>query len=53
MYNTPNEINIDPNIWMSDSKGEETKLLFEKKPVFAFSRHRNLKDILTSAISKY
>ena len=52
MYNTPNENNTDRNIWMSDSKDEEAKLLFEKKPVFAFSRHRNLKDILTSAISK-
>ena len=38
--------------WQTLMKDDEAKLLFDKHPLFAFRRHRNLKDILTSATLK-
>ncbi|CAG2219945.1 unnamed protein product [Mytilus edulis] len=35
--------------WDKLKDDEEAKLLFDKRPLFAFRRHKNLKDIVTSA----
>ena len=36
--------------WHILMKDPEAKLVFDKKPIFAFGRYKNLKDILTSAV---
>ena len=38
--------------WHLLLKDQECKLVFPNKPIFAFGRHKNLKESLTSAVLK-